>query len=162
MRHVVVNGTPVQIDGDRVAGDAAARPGGPFHAPGALTVRAAVLEAAGKPLVVDESIDDRRPAARPGAGAGARTAACATPTSPCVQSAYQTPIVVGHEAAGTVDAVGEGVTSLRPGDRVVLTPDPAVRAVLLLRARRARRVREQPRHHVGHVPRRQHRAVARR
>jgi Zn-dependent alcohol dehydrogenase len=41
-----------------------------------------------------------------------------------VQSAYQTPIVLGHEAAGTVDAVGDGVTLLAPGDRVVLTPIP--------------------------------------
>ena len=33
-----------------------------------------------------------------------------------------TPIVLGHEAAGVVDAVGEGVTLLAPGDKVVLTP----------------------------------------
>ena len=33
-----------------------------------------------------------------------------------------TPIVLGHEAAGVVDAVGEGVTILAPGDSVVLTP----------------------------------------
>jgi Zn-dependent alcohol dehydrogenase len=34
----------------------------------------------------------------------------------------QAPMVLGHEAAGIVDAVGDGVTSLRPGDKVVLTP----------------------------------------
>lgn len=34
----------------------------------------------------------------------------------------QAPMVLGHEAAGVVDAVGAGVTSLQPGDRVVLTP----------------------------------------
>src|SRR5437588_2950252 len=28
------------------------------------------------------------------------------------------PIVMGHEAAGTVEAVGAGVTGTRPGDRV--------------------------------------------
>jgi S-(hydroxymethyl)glutathione dehydrogenase / alcohol dehydrogenase len=30
--------------------------------------------------------------------------------------------VLGHEASGTVDAIGEGVTTLAPGDKVVLTP----------------------------------------
>lgn len=33
------------------------------------------------------------------------------------------PIVLGHEGAGTVEAVGPGVTAVRPGDRVVLTYD---------------------------------------
>jgi S-(hydroxymethyl)glutathione dehydrogenase / alcohol dehydrogenase len=32
------------------------------------------------------------------------------------------PSVLGHEAAGVVDAVGEGVTMVTPGDKVVLTP----------------------------------------
>lgn len=31
------------------------------------------------------------------------------------------PIVLGHEGAGVVDAIGSGVTSLRPGDHVVLS-----------------------------------------
>ena len=31
------------------------------------------------------------------------------------------PIVLGHEAAGTVEQVGEGVTSVKAGDRVVLS-----------------------------------------
>jgi Zn-dependent alcohol dehydrogenase len=34
------------------------------------------------------------------------------------------PIVLGHEAAGHVDAVGEGVDGLAPGDPVILTPVP--------------------------------------
>lgn len=29
-----------------------------------------------------------------------------------------TPMVLGHEPAGIIDAVGEGVTHLKPGDRV--------------------------------------------
>ncbi|HEX8804304.1 MAG TPA: Zn-dependent alcohol dehydrogenase [Acidimicrobiales bacterium] len=35
-----------------------------------------------------------------------------------------TPIVLGHEAAGVVEAVGPGVTELAPGDKAVLTPLP--------------------------------------
>lgn len=34
----------------------------------------------------------------------------------------QAPMVLGHEASGIVDAVGEGVESLAVGDKVVLTP----------------------------------------
>lgn len=34
----------------------------------------------------------------------------------------QSPMVLGHEAAGVVDAIGPGVTSLAVGDKVVLTP----------------------------------------
>ena len=33
----------------------------------------------------------------------------------------QFPAVLGHEGAGIVDAVGEGVTDIRPGDKVLLT-----------------------------------------
>lgn len=40
------------------------------------------------------------------------------------QLAYPMPIVLGHEAAGTVEAVGESVTGLRPGDPVVLSWNP--------------------------------------
>src|SRR5206468_436788 len=36
-----------------------------------------------------------------------------------------TPMVLGHEGAGTVEAVGNGVSSLRPGDRVVLSWAPS-------------------------------------
>lgn len=36
-----------------------------------------------------------------------------------------TPIVLGHEAAGVVERTGPGVTSVRPGDPVVLTPLPS-------------------------------------
>jgi S-(hydroxymethyl)glutathione dehydrogenase / alcohol dehydrogenase len=36
-----------------------------------------------------------------------------------------TPAVLGHEAAGIVEAVGPGVTHLHPGDKAVLTPLPS-------------------------------------
>ena len=32
------------------------------------------------------------------------------------------PVVLGHEAAGTVEAIGEGVAGLEPGDNVMLSP----------------------------------------
>lgn len=36
-----------------------------------------------------------------------------------------TPVVLGHEAAGTVVELGEGVTDLAVGDKVMLTPTPS-------------------------------------
>src|SRR5581483_2906180 len=33
---------------------------------------------------------------------------------------HEYPVLLGHEGAGTIEAVGEGVRDLRPGDRVVL------------------------------------------
>ncbi len=38
---------------------------------------------------------------------------------------WPTPAVLGHEAAGVVEQVGEGVTSVQPGDHVVLSSSPA-------------------------------------
>src|SRR5436190_20467121 len=35
------------------------------------------------------------------------------------------PVVLGHEAAGEVDAVGDGVTNVAEGDKVVITPMPS-------------------------------------
>ncbi len=40
------------------------------------------------------------------------------------QLVYPMPIVLGHEAAGTVEAVGGDVTGLKPGDPVVLSWNP--------------------------------------
>jgi len=40
------------------------------------------------------------------------------------QLVYPLPIVLGHEAAGTVEAVGPAVTGLVPGDHVVLSWNP--------------------------------------
>lgn len=37
-------------------------------------------------------------------------------------TAHYVPIVLGHEFSGTVEAVGEGVTSVKPGDRVAGIP----------------------------------------
>src|ERR1700749_1439633 len=33
------------------------------------------------------------------------------------------PIILGHEGSGTVEAVGKDVTRVKPGDKVLFTPD---------------------------------------
>jgi len=88
-------------------------------------MRAAVLEAAGAPLVVYDDVEIGAP--RSGQ-VRVRVHACGVCHSdlslvdgvfPC-----PTPIIVGHEAAGVVDAVGADVDGLAVGDHVVLTPVP--------------------------------------
>ena len=84
-------------------------------------MRGAVLEAANQPFVIDDTvkIDD------PGPGyVRVKVSHCGICHSDLTvtHSGMATPIVLGHEAAGVVDAVGEGVTILAPGDSVVLTP----------------------------------------
>ena len=86
-------------------------------------MRAAVLEEAGKPLVVrsDVTIADPRPG-----HVRVRVKHCGVCHSDLsiVDGVFPspTPIVLGHEAAGVVDAVGADVDGLAPGDPVVLTP----------------------------------------
>jgi S-(hydroxymethyl)glutathione dehydrogenase/alcohol dehydrogenase len=83
-------------------------------------VRAAVLTETGAPLRVTEI-------ALPEPGPGqvrvriAATGVCHSDLSLARGTLRQpVPAVLGHEAAGTVVSVGEGVTSAHPGDRVVL------------------------------------------
>jgi S-(hydroxymethyl)glutathione dehydrogenase/alcohol dehydrogenase len=84
-------------------------------------MRAAVLHDFGKPLVVQElSIDP------PKAGElGIRMAASGVCHSDLhvAQGVHPTslPVVLGHEGAGVVESVGEGVTGFSPGDHVLLT-----------------------------------------
>jgi Zn-dependent alcohol dehydrogenase len=87
-------------------------------------MRAALLEAPGQPLRVhDISI------APPGPGqVRVRVRHCGVCHSDLsiVDGTFPSPlpIVLGHEAAGVVDALGAGVHDLRAGDHVVLTPCP--------------------------------------
>ena len=88
-------------------------------------MRAALLEAPGRPftLVDDVEVDDPKTGE-----VRVRVSHCGVCHSDLsiADGAFPapTPIVLGHEAAGVVDAVGPGVTSLAKGDRVVLTPCP--------------------------------------
>ena len=90
-----------------------------------MKVRAAVLEEFGQPLAVAEL-----ELAEPKAGeALVRLVACGVchtdlyTASGADPSGYA-PAVLGHEGAGVVERVGEGVTSLVPGDHVVTLFSP--------------------------------------
>jgi S-(hydroxymethyl)glutathione dehydrogenase / alcohol dehydrogenase len=83
-------------------------------------MRAAVLEEFGRPLVVQEV-----ELAEPKAGEVlVRLAACGVChtdmyTASGVDPTGYAPCVLGHEGAGVVEHVGDGVTSVRPGDHVI-------------------------------------------
>jgi S-(hydroxymethyl)glutathione dehydrogenase/alcohol dehydrogenase len=47
--------------------------------------------------------------------------------------AYPMPIVLGHEGAGVVEAVGKEVTQVKAGDHVVCSWNPSCGTLLLLR-----------------------------
>ena len=85
-------------------------------------MRAAVLEQAGKPLSIEE-VDIEAPRTGEVAVAVHACGICHSDLS-VVDGAFPavTPVVLGHEAAGVVTAIGEGVTTLAVGDHVVLTP----------------------------------------
>src|SRR3712207_630472 len=91
----------------------------------AMKIRAAVLERFGEPLVV-QTVDLAGP--REGEVL-VRLAACGVchtdmySASGADPSGYA-PCVLGHEGAGVVEEVGDGVTSLAPGDRVVTLFSP--------------------------------------
>ena len=100
-----------------------------------MQIRAAVLEEFGRPLVVQEVGLD-------GPKAGevlVRLAACGVchtdlyTASGADPSGYA-PTVLGHEGAGVVEAVGEGVTSLAPGDKVVTLFSPQCRECIHCRS----------------------------
>src|SRR3954468_4418737 len=93
-----------------------------------MRMRAAVLEEFGKPLHVTE-VD----LAEPKAGEVlVRLVACGVchtglyTASGSDPSGYA-PAVLGHEGGGVVERVGEGVTSVAPGDRVVTLFSPQCR-----------------------------------
>ena len=88
-------------------------------------MRAAVLEQVGQPLVVHDDVEADEPRLGEVAVRVAHCGVCHSDLS-LVDGALPTvtPIVLGHEASGVVEAVGPGVTTLAVGDHVVLTPCP--------------------------------------
>jgi S-(hydroxymethyl)glutathione dehydrogenase/alcohol dehydrogenase len=102
-----------------------------------VKIRAAVLEVFGEPLEVQE-LD----LAEPKAGEVlVRLVACGVchtdlyTASGADPSGYA-PTVLGHEGAGVVESVGEGVTSVAPGDHVVTLFSPQCRECIHCRSDR--------------------------
>jgi S-(hydroxymethyl)glutathione dehydrogenase/alcohol dehydrogenase len=93
-----------------------------------MRIRAAVLEEFGKPLVVQELdlADPKRGEVL------LRVEACGVChtdmyTASGVDPSGYAPTVLGHEGAGVVEAVGEGVDDVAPGDHVVTLFSPQCR-----------------------------------
>ncbi len=88
-------------------------------------MKAAVFEALGQPIKVYDDVDIIAPRA---GEVGVRIHYCSVCHSDLhvVDGEFPLfgPTVLGHEASGVVESVGEGVTRLAVGDHVVLTPVP--------------------------------------
>jgi S-(hydroxymethyl)glutathione dehydrogenase/alcohol dehydrogenase len=93
-----------------------------------MKMRAAVLEEFGKPLQVTE-LDLADPKAGEVLVRLAACGVCHTDmyTASGVDPSGYAPTVLGHEGAGFVENVGEGVTSVSPGDLVVTLFSPQCR-----------------------------------
>ena len=84
-------------------------------------MRAAVLYETDRPLVVKELTQDPPKAGEVRVKVGA-AGLCASDHHVIKGKATQRlPVVLGHEGAGTVVEVGEGVTRVKPGDRCILS-----------------------------------------
>ena len=92
-------------------------------------MRAALLEASEKPLTIVDDIDIEDPRAGEVRVRVSHCGVCHSDLS-LVNGTFPfvSATVLGHEAAGVVDAIGSGVTSVVPGDKVVLSPIPVCNA----------------------------------
>ena len=88
-------------------------------------MRAAVLEQSGHRIVVHDDVDIMAPRAGEVRVNVKYCGVCHSDLS-LYNGTYPIsgPIILGHEAAGIVESVGPGVSHLKPGDHVVLTPAP--------------------------------------
>src|SRR5262249_50395702 len=86
-----------------------------------MEARAAVCRKPHAPLTI-EAVELDKPAAREGLVRTAATGVCHSDLHVVEgQSRFslERPLVLGHEGAGVVEAVGADVTTVRPGDHVV-------------------------------------------
>src|SRR6201995_2864858 len=90
-----------------------------------MRMRAAVLEQFGAPLV-GQAVAPAAPRAGEVLVRLVACGACHTDmyTASGADPSGYAPTVLGHEGAGVVEAVGEGVTSVAPGDHVVTLFSP--------------------------------------
>ena len=102
-----------------------------------MRMRAAVLEEFGQPLVVQE-LDLEEPKTGEVLVRLVACGVCHTDmyTASGVDPSGYAPTVLGHEGAGVVEAVGEGVDSLAVGDHVVTLFSPSAASACTARARR--------------------------
>ena len=87
-------------------------------------MKAAVLHAANQPLTIEE-VELTKPQSREVLLRTAFAGLCHSDLH-FIEGLYPhpTPCVLGHESAGVVEAVGTGVTVVRPGDRVAYAGGP--------------------------------------
>jgi S-(hydroxymethyl)glutathione dehydrogenase/alcohol dehydrogenase len=89
-----------------------------------MKFQAAILHRTGEPLRIETVEADMRAPDDVVVRIGA-TSLCHTDLEVIDgQLPYPLPIVLGHEAAGTIEAVGPAVSHLKPGDRVILSWNP--------------------------------------
>src|SRR4051794_34333594 len=102
-----------------------------------MRIRAAVLEEFGKPLAVQE-VDLAEPAAGEVLVRLVACGVCHTDmyTASGADPSGYAPTVLGHEGAGIVERVGENVSSVQPGDRVVTLFSPQCRECIHCRSTR--------------------------
>jgi S-(hydroxymethyl)glutathione dehydrogenase/alcohol dehydrogenase len=93
-----------------------------------MQIRAAVLEEFGRPLVVQQ-LDLQDPKAGEVLVRLVACGVCHTDmyTASGVDPSGYSPCVLGHEGGGVVEKVGEGVTSVKEGDKVVTLFSPQCR-----------------------------------
>jgi S-(hydroxymethyl)glutathione dehydrogenase / alcohol dehydrogenase len=119
-----------------------------------MRIKAAVLETFGAPLVVQE-VELAAPAAGEVLVRLAACGVCHTDlfTASGADPSGYVPTVLGHEGAGVVEAIGDGVTSVAPGDHVVTLFSPQCRECVHCRDERTNlclAIREQQ--NQGHLP----------
>lgn len=84
-------------------------------------MRAAVLNAPNTPLVIKDLVQDEPQHGEVRVKMGAAGICASDHHIMDGTAAFPLPSVLGHEGAGTIEAVGPGVTELKPGDRCILS-----------------------------------------